>query len=95
MKEANYPVLERLESSEFDEKIEFAYNSICKHQLCWMAFEYLEELFVDKKLKKGLFFSKEKNTIAIRSKTHRLLARIWFEPKSVAEGKKIYQWSLE
>ncbi|MEM6358877.1 MAG: hypothetical protein AAF149_06560 [Bacteroidota bacterium] len=95
MKEANYPVLERLESSEFDERIDFLYNSICKHQLCWMAFEYLEELLFERKLKKGLFFSKEKNTIAIRSKTQRLLARIWFESRPVEGSKKMYQWSVE
>lgn len=91
--EINYPVLEMLESSDFDDRIAFLYNEVSGHQVCWMAFERMEELLADKKLKQGLFFSMEKNTIAIRSRTQRVLARIWFEAKPVETNKKIYQWT--
>ncbi|MEM7108962.1 MAG: hypothetical protein AAF519_12110 [Bacteroidota bacterium] len=94
MNDTNYPILEKLETSEFDERIEFLYQSIAGNQLCWMAFEHLEEILTDRKIKKGLFFSKEKNTIAIRSKSQRLLARIWFESKPVESSKRLYHWSV-
>ncbi|MEM6525209.1 MAG: hypothetical protein AAF693_15505 [Bacteroidota bacterium] len=94
MNSTSYPVLEKLETSEFDERIEFLYQSISRNQLCWMAYEHLEEVLTDRKIRKGLFCSKEKNTIAIRNKSQRLLARIWFEPKPIEISKKLYHWSV-
>ena len=91
----DYPVLESIESSEYDEKIRFLFESIAHHRLCWMAFEHLEELLSDRKMKKGLLCCKENNTIAIRTKTRRLLARIWFEPKPIENNKTLYKWSTE
>ncbi|MEM9856569.1 MAG: hypothetical protein AAF843_04415 [Bacteroidota bacterium] len=94
-KEVKYPVLEKVEQSEFDERISFLHQSISGYPLCWMAFEQLEELLLDRKLRRGLFICKENNTIAIRSKTQRLLARIWFEAKPIEDSRKLYQWSIK
>ena len=91
--EIKYPVLEMMESSDCDDRIAFLFNEISEHTVCWMAFERMEEVLSEKKLRRGLFFSIEKNTIAIRGKTQRILARIWFEAKPVESNKKLYQWN--
>ncbi len=91
--ERKYPILELIEPSEFDERIDFLFQAIRSNQLCWMAFEQLDEI-LDRKQRKGLFFAKESNTIAIRSKTQKLLARIWFETKPIQSDQKPYRWTL-
>ncbi len=87
-----YPYLQMISSTDFDEPIQRAYELITGHSICWMALEEIE-IELPKKDRTGLVFKIEANTINISSRTGRLLAKIWFEPPTSNESAPIYRWT--
>ncbi len=89
----DYPFLEILHSSEYDDDIHILYDLIKNCQLCWMAYELIEEHYNEQNGKKCLNIFVSSNTILIKSKTHRILARFWFENIRINTPKS-YSWAL-
>ena len=87
-----YPRLEIIVPTQYDSQVKSLFDAIKKYRICWMAFEMLED--IAQRQKKGLVFSKHRNSILVKSKTNKVLARVWFEQGTTERPKKTYSWAF-
>ena len=88
----NYPCLEIIAPTQYDDQIKYLYGVIKNCRICWMAFEQLNEMPLNRK--KGLTLNIQYNTIQVKSKTNRLLARVRFGELPVALPKKMHKQTV-
>ena len=87
-----YPCLEIIVPTQYDDQIQYLYDVIKKCRICWMAFEELNEMPLSRK--KGLTLNVQYNTIQVKSKTNRLLARVRFGELPVELPKNIHNQTV-
>ena len=86
------PRLEIITHSPHDDQVKNLFSVIKKYSICWMAFEMLDEIPPGRK--KGLIFSKHRNTILVKNKTNKVLARVKFEKLIASQPQKPYRWAV-
>ncbi len=93
MKSSQYPYLEYLDRTEYDEDIKYLFTLIEEFSLCWMAFEYLENRR-RKDINNKLRIRRKSDTITVLNIRNKTLARIHFEAVSLNNPDRVgYEWS--